>query len=90
LFINFCPPNASALAMARHGERAGTAAAFIGALQSGLAGAISPLVGLLGETAAAMSTIMWGAALTALAVLILGTPIFRRGGAGRLDSAGLR
>jgi DHA1 family bicyclomycin/chloramphenicol resistance-like MFS transporter len=90
LFINFCPPNASALAMARHGERAGTAAAFIGALQSGLAGLISPLVGLLGETAAAMSTIMWGAALTALAVLVLGTPIFRRGGTGRLDSAGLR
>ncbi|MDR1388027.1 MAG: multidrug effflux MFS transporter [Propionibacteriaceae bacterium] len=90
LFINFCPPNASALAMARHGSRAGTAAALVGALQSGLAGLISPLVGLLGESAAAMSTIMWGAALAALAVLVLGTPIFRRGGAQRLDSAGLR
>jgi len=88
--INFSPPNASALAMARHGRRAGTAAAFIGAVQFGLSGLISPLVGLLGEDAPAMSTVMFGAGFFALVTLALGTPIYRRGGAQKLDTAGLR
>src|SRR5665648_995184 len=35
------PPNASALALTRHGERAGTAAALIGSLQAGVAGVVS-------------------------------------------------
>lgn len=87
-FINFCPPNASALAMARHGERAGTAAAFIGFVQSGLAGAISPLVGVLGEDASAMSGVMLGSAALALLILAIGTPIFRRGGTRTLDAPG--
>ena len=78
--LNFIPPNASAIALSRHGERAGTAAAFIGACQAGVAGLVSPLVGLLGEDATAMGTVMFGAAVLALAVLAFATPAYRRGG----------
>ncbi|MDR0416322.1 MAG: multidrug effflux MFS transporter [Propionibacteriaceae bacterium] len=87
-FINFCPPNASALAMLRHGDRAGTAAAFIGFAQIGLAGAVSPLVGVLGGDAAAMSEVMLCSAVAAVVILAVGTPIFRRGGTRQLDSPG--
>lgn len=78
--VSFTPPNASAIALSRHGERAGTAAAFIGSLQAGVAGVVSPLVGVLGEDAVAMSTVMAGAAAGALLVLALATPAYRRGG----------
>jgi len=74
------PPNASALALTRHGERAGTAAALIGSLQAGVAGVVSPLVGVLGEDAAAMATVMLGSLLVATAVLAFATPSYRRGG----------
>ena len=74
------PPNASALALTRHGERAGTAAAMIGSLQAGIAGLVSPLVGVLGEDAVAMATIMLGSLLVATAVLAVATPAYRRGG----------
>ncbi|WP_241744078.1 multidrug effflux MFS transporter [Cellulosimicrobium arenosum] len=76
----FIPPNASALALSRHGEMAGTAAAVIGAFQSGVAGLVSPLVGVLGGDAVAMASVMLGAVATALLVLGLATPAFRRGG----------
>ncbi|MBD3781023.1 MAG: multidrug effflux MFS transporter [Micrococcales bacterium] len=78
--VNFTPPNASAIALSRHGERAGTAAAFIGSLQAGVAGAVSPLVGVLGEDTVAMASVMTGAAAGALLVLALATPAYRRGG----------
>jgi len=74
------PANASALALTRHGEIAGTAAAVIGAFQSGVAGLVSPLVGVLGGDAVAMSTVMLGAVVASLLVLALATPAFRRGG----------
>jgi len=81
LAINgFVAPNASALALSRHGERAGTAAAMIGSLQVGLAGAVIPLVGLVGEDAAAMTSVMLGCLVAALAVLAFATPAYRRGG----------
>ncbi len=70
--------NASALAMARHPDRSGTAAAVIGALQGGLGGAVSPLVGFLGGGGVAMGSVMLGAAAIATAVLVLGTPVLRR------------
>ncbi len=78
--INFIAPNASALALGRHGEMAGTAAAFIGFLQAGLAGAVSPLVGVLGGDAQAMALVMAGVALVAFGVLVASTPAYRRGG----------
>jgi DHA1 family bicyclomycin/chloramphenicol resistance-like MFS transporter len=74
------PANASALALTRHGERAGTAAAVIGAFQAGVAGLVSPLVGVLGGDAVAMSTVMLGAVVASLLVLGLATPAFRKGG----------
>jgi len=79
--VNFVPPNASALALTRHGEIAGTAAAVIGSMQAGVAGLVSPLSGLLGGDAVAMAAVMVGASLAALLVLALATPAFRRGGA---------
>ena len=78
--INFIAPNASALALGRHGEMAGTAAAFIGALQAGMAGGISPLVGVLGGDAAAMAVVMAGSTALAFGVLAVATPAYRRGG----------
>ncbi len=78
--VNFVPANSSALALSRHGERAGTAAAFIGALQAGVSGVVSPVVGVLGEDAVAMSTVMLAAAAGSLLVLALATPAYRRGG----------
>ena len=78
--VNFTPPNASAIALSRHGERAGTAAAFIGALQAGVSGVVAPMVGVLGESAWAMATVMLAGAGGALLVLALATPAYRRGG----------
>ncbi|MBO3100387.1 multidrug effflux MFS transporter [Cellulomonas sp. zg-ZUI168] len=79
--VNFVPPNASALALTRHGEIAGTAAAVIGSLQAGVAGVVSPLSGLLGGDAVAMASVMVGSALLGLLVLALATPAYRRDGA---------
>ena len=90
LFINVGPPNASTLALGRHGERAGTAAACIGFVQFGLSGMVAPLVGVFGETSAAMSGVMFGSALTAVLVVTIGTPLFRRGGAAQMDRAAVR
>ena len=78
--VNFAPPNASALALSRHGEIAGTAAALIGATQAAISGVISPVSSLLGGDAVAMSGVMVGAAAAALLVLALATPAYRRGG----------
>ena len=78
--IQLLPPNASAIALTRHGAMAGTAAAFIGAMQAGIAGVVSPLVGVLGGDAQAMGLVMVGSTVTALLVLALATPAYRRGG----------
>lgn len=78
--VNVAPPNASALALSRHGEMAGTAAAFIGGTQALVAGTISPLVGVLGGSTLAMTGVMAGSAVAALLVLALATPAYRSGG----------
>ncbi|CAN5242484.1 multidrug effflux MFS transporter [soil metagenome] len=78
--VNVTPPNASALALGRHGEMAGTAAAFIGGTQALVSGIIAPLVGVLGGTTLAMTGVMAGASLAALLVLALATPAYRSGG----------
>jgi DHA1 family bicyclomycin/chloramphenicol resistance-like MFS transporter len=62
-------PNAPALALSRHGEAAGTAAALLGATQFGLGALIAPLVGVLGNDAPAMALTMTGGVLVALAAL---------------------
>jgi DHA1 family bicyclomycin/chloramphenicol resistance-like MFS transporter len=63
-------PNAPALAMSRHGEIAGTAAAMLGAVQFGIGGLAAPLVGLLGAGQLAMAVVIAGAMLGAAAVMI--------------------
>ncbi len=80
LLLGFLGANASALAMTRHGERAGTAAATIGFLQAGLGGGVSPLVGVLGGDAVAMTGVILGGLVLAVLVLALATPAYRREG----------
>jgi DHA1 family bicyclomycin/chloramphenicol resistance-like MFS transporter len=46
----FTFPTVQVLALAGHGREAGTAASLLGAANFGLAGAISPIVGLIGVT----------------------------------------
>ncbi|MBC3194758.1 multidrug effflux MFS transporter [Pseudonocardia sp. C8] len=67
----FVLPNAPALALARHGETAGTASALLGALQFGIGAATSPVVGLLGNDAAALGISMFGAITLAGLSLVL-------------------
>ncbi|YCI00848.1 multidrug effflux MFS transporter [Arthrobacter sp. D2-10] len=81
------PANASVLALNSYGHMAGTAAAVIGALQSGVAGIVSPVVGLLGGNATSMSVVMLGAVLLTVVVLLLGTPVFRKGGWQALEAS---
>jgi DHA1 family bicyclomycin/chloramphenicol resistance-like MFS transporter len=64
-------PNAPALALARHGEAAGTAAALLGAIQMGVGAVVSPVVGLLGNDALAMGAVMTAGAALALSVLLI-------------------
>jgi DHA1 family bicyclomycin/chloramphenicol resistance-like MFS transporter len=55
----FCFPIVQVLALAHHGKEAGTAASLLGAVNFGLAGAISPIVGVLGiSTALPMAEVM--------------------------------
>ncbi|SNS43530.1 MFS transporter, DHA1 family, bicyclomycin/chloramphenicol resistance protein [Geodermatophilus pulveris] len=63
-------PNAPALALSRHGDNAGAAAALLGAVQFGVGAAVSPVVGLLGNDAAAMGTVILVALLLAITVLV--------------------
>ena len=64
-------PNAPAIALTRHGEAAGTAAALLGAVQFGVGALVSPLVGLLGNDAFAMGSVIVGAFAAGLGVLVV-------------------
>ena len=63
-------PNAPALALAQNGDRAGSAAALLGAVQFGVGAVVSPAVGLLGNDAVAMGAVMVVVLVLALAVLV--------------------
>ncbi len=73
LFIASCGfsfPQVQVLALVNHGREAGTAASLLGALNFGLAGLISPVVGFIGiSTAAPMGLVM--VCTTAVAILSL-------------------
>jgi MFS transporter, DHA1 family, multidrug resistance protein len=69
--IGFALPNAPAVALARHGETAGTAAALLGAVQFGTGALISPVVGVLGNDSVAMATVIAGGLLLSLLVLLV-------------------
>ena len=71
LAVGFGLPNAPAVALSRHGETAGTAAALLGATQFGVGALVSPLVGVLGNNAAAMSTTIAGGLALSLLVLVV-------------------
>jgi DHA1 family bicyclomycin/chloramphenicol resistance-like MFS transporter len=66
----FALPNAPALALSRHGDAAGTAAALLGAIQFGVGALVSPVVGLLGNDAVAIGTVV--VTSFTLALLVLG------------------
>ena len=69
--VGFALPNAPAVALSRHGAFAGTAAALLGAGQFGMGAVISPVVGLLGNDAVAMATVIAGGLVVALFVLVV-------------------
>ncbi len=69
--VGFALPNAPAVALARHGESAGTAAALLGAVQFGIGAAISPVVGLLGNNSVAMATVIASGLVLAILVLVV-------------------
>jgi len=69
-------PNAPAVALSRHPDAAGTAAALLGAAQFGLGAAIAPLVGALGNDATALSVIM----LATVAIALLALSAVREAG----------
>jgi len=69
-------PNTPALALSRHGEAAGSAAALLGAIQFGMASIITPLTGLISTgSAVGMAVVMFGAVwLGAVVLLVLVQP----------------
>lgn len=68
-------PNAPAVALSRHPDAAGTAAALLGAGQFGLGAAVAPLVGVLGNNEIALALVMTaGMVIALLALLAVGVP----------------
>ncbi len=71
--MGFVIPNAPAVALSRHHEAAGTAAALLGAAQFGVGAAIAPVVGLMGNDEVALSIVMTaGVGIALLALLAVG------------------
>lgn len=62
-------PNAPAVALSRHPDAAGTAAALLGAAQFGVGAAVAPLVGVLGNGAIALALVMTVGMVVALFAL---------------------
>jgi len=65
-------PNTPALALTRHGEAAGTAAAMLGCVQFGVGALVAPLVGVSGSTTAVPMGAVMLAVTTLAAVLMFG------------------
>lgn len=72
----FIGANAQVLALAAYGHMIGTAAAVLGALQSAVAGSVSPLVGVFGGDTTAMAAVICGGLIAALIILRFATPVF--------------
>jgi DHA1 family bicyclomycin/chloramphenicol resistance-like MFS transporter len=77
-------PNSAALAMTRHGEAAGTAAALMGAAQFGIGAVAAPAVGLLGTGGVAMGAVVTAGMVAALLVML---SLIRRAPVGALQDA---
>lgn len=67
--VCFVLPNAPALALTRHGEAGGTAAALLGSMQYAVGAAVAPLVGLLGNTDTALVASMTACLAAALVTM---------------------
>ncbi|MEU1241486.1 multidrug effflux MFS transporter [Micromonospora parva] len=67
-------PNAPALAMSRHSEAAGTAAALLGAVQFGIGAVTAPLAGLFGTGSVPMAIVIAGGMAAALIVMLVVVP----------------
>ncbi|MCA1008135.1 multidrug effflux MFS transporter [Rhodococcus hoagii] len=67
--VCFVLPNAPALALTRHGEAAGTAAALLGSMQYAVGAVVAPLVGLLGNTNTALVASMTACLAAALVTM---------------------
>ncbi|WP_342022514.1 multidrug effflux MFS transporter [Arthrobacter citreus] len=80
--------NATVMALGNYGHMAGSAAAMIGALQVGVAGVVSPLVGVFGGKALAMSAVIIGCCVLMTLILATATPAYRRGGMAKLEASG--
>ncbi|MFA5709775.1 MAG: multidrug effflux MFS transporter [Mycolicibacterium sp.] len=72
--MGFVMPNAPALALSRHPEAAGTAAALLGSAQFGLGAVIAPVVGLLGNDERALALVMTVSASLALILMLVVRP----------------
>jgi len=59
--VGLIMPSVQVTALGNHGKEAGTAASLIGAANFGVAGLLSPLVGLMGISVASMGIVMVGA-----------------------------
>ena len=66
-------PNAPAVALSRHHDAAGTAAALLGAAQFGLGAAVAPLVGVVGNDEVALALVMTTGVVIALFALLSGS-----------------
>lgn len=69
--LGFVMPNAPAVALTRHPDAAGTAAALLGAAQFTTGAVIAPVVGLLGNDEVALAMVMTAGILIALLALLL-------------------
>ncbi|WP_430867830.1 multidrug effflux MFS transporter [Demequina aurantiaca] len=63
--VGLIMPSVQVTALASHGKEAGTAASVIGAANFGVAGLLSPIVGVMGISVASMGIVMVGALLVA-------------------------
>ncbi|MCV7229848.1 multidrug effflux MFS transporter [Mycolicibacterium komossense] len=68
--MGFVIPNAPAIALARHQDAAGTAAALLGAAQFSLGAVVAPLVGVLGNDESALALVMTVSVAIALVLLL--------------------
>ncbi len=83
-------PNAPAVALGRHPDAAGTAAALLGAAQFGLGAAVAPLVGVLGNDEFALALVMTTGVVVALfALLTAGVSRSDDYTTGTVDAAGV-
>jgi MFS transporter, DHA1 family, multidrug resistance protein len=72
--MGFVIPNAPAIALSRHQDASGTAAALLGAAQFGLGAAVAPLVGVLGNDERALALVMTVCGAIALVLLLAVRP----------------